>query len=81
MRLMLECLTLVAFLFSGHPKRAIAVVRGIWGMLCYWPQMLRGRKLVVHIRMIHDSEILRRMYRGSVALAYYLKGVRSTMDL
>ncbi len=80
-RLLLEMSTLGFSLVSGQWKRSLAIVIGLFGVLLNWKIVVRGRNQVSKIRRISEGELLHRMYRGSVALAYFLRGVRSIRQL
>jgi GT2 family glycosyltransferase len=80
-RLFFEMITLGFSLATGQWKRFIAIVIGFFGLLQNWKAVDRGRKQVSKIRTISESELLHRMYRGSVALAYFFSGVRSVRRL
>ena len=80
-RLLLEIMTLGFSLISGQWKRFLAIVIGFFGVLLNWKIVVQGRKQVSKIRCISENELLHRMYRGSVALAYFLRGVRSVRQL
>jgi GT2 family glycosyltransferase len=80
-RLFLEMITFVVSLFRGEFKRSIAVVLGILGVMTHWRVVIQGRKMIERIRLIPEQELLHRMYRGSVALEYYLRGIRSVRHL
>jgi GT2 family glycosyltransferase len=81
LRIILETATLAAFLLLGKPKRALAVLLALAEIPGNWKTIRNGRKSVNKVRRVPESEILHRMYRGSAALAYYLKGVRRTSGL
>ena len=81
LRLILEGITLIVFLLKGKPKRSIAVIGGLIGVLGLWKHILVEKKQINAYRRIPDSMLMHRMYRGSVALAYYLKKVKSAFEL
>jgi GT2 family glycosyltransferase len=80
-RLLLEMSTLGFSLISGQWKRSLAIVIGFFSVLLNWKIVVRGRNQVSKIRCISEGKLLHRMYRGSVALAYFLRGVRSIRQL
>ena len=80
-RLMLELLTVVISIIKAQPKRAVAVFTGFLGVLVKWKTVTEGRKRVREIRSISEDEMLHRLYRGSVAVVYFLKGVRKAGEL
>lgn len=79
-RMVLDLITVLAFPVLGL-KRSAAVVAGWAAALFSLPVILRGRARNKACARIPDSEIMRRMYRGSVALAYYLRGIRKASQL
>ena len=81
LRLLLESITVIMALLKGQPKRAGAAIVGILGVLPRWRTVMEGRKQVRMIRSIPEGVLLHRLYRGSVALAYYLMRVRSAGEL
>ena len=80
-RLMLELLTVVISIIKAQPKRAVAVSTGFLGVLVEWKTVTEGRKRVREMRSISEDEMLHRLYRGSVAIVYFLKGVRKAGEL
>lgn len=80
-RFFLDAMTFVAFLLMGQPRRSVAVVAGLWGALRRWKVVLDGRRRVRFIRTVNEKVLLNRMYGGSVALTYYVKGVRRIRDI
>ena len=76
LRLMLEGLTILAFLFKGRPKRSLSVVLGIAGLFTNGKSILKNRLKAQKIRRVNDTLIMHHMYRGSIALMHYLKGIR-----
>lgn len=80
-RLLLEGVTVIASVMMGKPKRALAVFAGLFGVLLRWRTVVEGRKVVESIRSVPEEALLHRMYRGSVAMAYYVKGIRRARDL
>ena len=81
LRLLLEGITVVIALFKGQPKRAGAAIVGSLGVLPLWRTVMEGRKLVRKIRSIPEGVLLHRLYRGSIALAYYLMRIRKAGEL
>jgi len=81
LRLILEGMTFFASFLIGQPKRALAVLGGLFGVLIHWKNGMEGRKMVNTIRSVPEGVLLHRMYRGSVALAYFLFGIRKASDL
>ena len=78
LRLILEGLTILAFLFKGQPKRSLSVILGLGGILVNGKSILKNRRQAQKIRRMNDTQLMRRMYRGSIALMHYLKGIQET---
>jgi len=74
-RIVLDLLTVFAFPVLGY-KKATAVITGWIAALFSLPVILRGRKENRECFRVSDTVIMRRMYRGSIALAYYVRGIR-----
>jgi len=72
MRLLLEAVTVAASLLKADWKRAIAVLSGLAGAVKCWRTVVAGRKCVASLHTRSETALLHRMYRGSVALEYYL---------
>ena len=77
-RLILEGVTIFASLFTGRPKRAVAVLLGFVGLVRRWSTVVDGRRRIKHIRKVSDRTVLANLYRGSIVMDYYMKGIRST---
>jgi len=73
LRLFLETLTVLGMLFLGQPKRSLAVLLGIQGVLSHLPHILKCRKMIAPIRVVPESKILKKKYRGSIALEYFIR--------
>ncbi len=81
LRLALEGVTFLAAFLMGQPKRAVAVIGGLAGAVTGLKDALKERRRTARTRRVSDTCIMHRMYRGSVALAYYLGGIRRASDL
>ncbi|MCK5146581.1 glycosyltransferase family 2 protein [bacterium] len=71
-RILLELMTFVWALLSRDWKRAAAVVKGGCEALIRMRQIFMWRKINISYRKINENILLHRMYRGSVALAFFL---------
>ncbi len=80
-RLLLELMTLGVSLLSARWKRAWAVPAGLFGCLKMARTVSRGRKKAASIRKIRDRELLKRMYRGSVALSFFVGRKKTASQL
>ena len=80
-RIFLELAAVVLAVKQRDYKRIVAIFRGgLWNMTNL-PHMLKARKFVKRIRKIPDQVILDRLYKGSIALQYYLFGKRTYLQL
>lgn len=79
-RLILDFITVLAFPVLGF-KRAAAVMIGWFAALFSLPVILHGRKENKRIFKVSDDVLMRRMYRGSIALAYYVCGIRKASQI
>lgn len=71
-RILLDWLALAFSLLKFDAGRAGAILKAHGWMLVH-PQIInRRRRLVKVLRRVPDTEIMQRLYRGSVALGYYL---------
>ena len=81
LRLMLEVVTICMSLITGQPRRAVAVLMGFIGVLKLWKVVKAGREKVRSIRCVSEGSLLHRMYRGSVVISYFIKGIRKASEL
>ncbi|MFQ5706990.1 MAG: glycosyltransferase family 2 protein [bacterium] len=80
-RLLLELMTL---LYSGVKfdfVRVKAVCKALIYVAFSFFRIMTKRSQVQRLRKVADSDISKKMYRGSVAVDYFLRGVRRTQDL
>ena len=80
-RLFLEMITFFGFLLKGQPRRSLAVILGFRGAMRMWKSVLSGRAHVRRLRKRTDSVVLARLYHGSVALDFFLFGIRRASQL
>jgi GT2 family glycosyltransferase len=80
-RLMLEALTFLQGLLTARPKRSAAVPAAMAAVLARLPSIIRGRKRAAHATQAAENVILHGMYRGSIALDYYVRGIRRYSQL
>jgi GT2 family glycosyltransferase len=80
-RVLLECMALTKALISGNIEWARAIVQAmLW--IHENPRMVLGKhRQIQKIRLIKDSVIMNNMYRGSIALKYFLWGRRTAQEL
>jgi len=80
-RIILEIITAASSFFIKQPKRSFAVLRGMFGVVRKIKTVLAGRRAVRSLRCIPESLMFQRMYRKSIAIAYFIKGIRRACDL
>jgi hypothetical protein len=80
-RLLLEAAALAKALVSGNWEWARAIVQaGLW--LAENPGLVfKKHQAVQKKRTVKDRSVMKKMYRGSAALKYYLQGKRSSREL
>lgn len=76
LRIILDLLTVFAFPVVGF-KRAVAAFTGWIAALFSLPVIFKQRKEIKKYSCVPDRDLMKRMYRGSIALAYYLLGIRN----
>jgi hypothetical protein len=74
-------MTVGGSILTGQPKRAVAVAAGIIGVVRGWRAVMRGRREAAGFRSINDGQVMKRMYRRSAALAFFIGGIRRTANL
>ncbi len=80
-RICLEIITIIGFLIKFKPKRSAAVMVGLGGVIAHFMTVLKGRMLVKSIRTFDDDKIFKKMYRGSIAIDYFIKKINTTKGL
>jgi len=80
-RFCLEILTIIGFLIKFNPKRSIAVLVGLIGLIMNYRTVLKGRRVVESIRVMDDNKIFKKMYRSSIAIDYFMKKKTTFKDL
>jgi len=76
-RLLLESLAFFFSLLRRDWGRAGAILRALGWLLIHPLMIVRKRHQVKSIRRLGDRDLLRKMYRGSIALRYYLGGLKT----
>jgi GT2 family glycosyltransferase len=76
-RLMLEWLTFLMSLFTGRFRRMAAVPAAFAVVFWRLPSILRERRRTAALNQTTGNALLHRMHRGSIALDYYVRGVRT----
>ena len=80
-RMTLEAATCLMSLLTGRLKRAAAVPAAAVSVLMRLPSILRGRKGSAQPAPVNEGVLLHRMYRGSIALDYFVRGIRRFSQL
>ena len=80
-RLLMETITWLSSLICGHWKRMVAVLLGFLSLFGYGKTIIEGRRSVKKIRVVPDRMIIRKMYIGSVAFAFFIRKKRVYRDL
>lgn len=80
-RLLLEIGTALYALFRLDFVRLRAVFLAVPNVLFRIFTTARKRSQVRALRQLPDTRVFRKMYRGSVAIAYFIRGIRCVRDL
>lgn len=80
-RILLEFLTIFYSLLKLDFIRLKAVVSSLGQVILNFPKIMRKRKQVQKLRNVSDSEVFKKMYRGSIVFDYFVRGVRRVSDL
>lgn len=80
-RLALEAATMVYALTGENPRRAGAVLKAAINVATNLFSILRERKRVQALRRVDENTILNNMYRGSIAVEYFIKKRRTIKDI
>lgn len=80
-RVSLELLTLVYALLKLDFARLKGGLLALIYVLINFFRIIRKRKQVHRLRKVPDSEIFKKMYRGSIAFEYFVRGISKAKDL
>jgi len=80
-RVFLEIWTIAFGVISLDFKRSLAAFYGLCSVVRFIPHIIRERKKVSAIRSVSDKVIRDKMFRGSIALEYFIKGKRTASEL
>jgi GT2 family glycosyltransferase len=72
-RLLLELIALTYAIVSRNKNWAIGVINGVFFVFKNFGSIWRKHLKIQNLRTISDSEIMRNMYKGSVALTFFLR--------
>ncbi|MFQ5602926.1 MAG: glycosyltransferase family 2 protein [bacterium] len=81
LRILFECLTLVFALVKGDFVRLRAVTWALLYVFTHLPKILRKRPLVQKLRKCRDAQVRSLMYRRSIVVDYFVKGIRTVEKL
>jgi len=80
-RILLDWMALAFSLLKLDFGRAVAILKAHGWIIIHPAVTFRRRRQVKALRCVADSEIMGKLYRGSVALSYYLLNKKSYFDL
>ncbi|MFQ5353408.1 MAG: glycosyltransferase family 2 protein [Thermodesulfobacteriota bacterium] len=80
-RIILEAATMAYALFKENPLRAKAIAKAALNVTTNILSILRERKKVQAKRVVHDREIQKKMYQGSIAVEYFLKKRKTLKEI
>lgn len=81
LRVLLEVITIFYTITKRDLVRLRAILRSFFFIGWHFGGIIRKRRPVQAVRKVEDSEILNKMYRGSVAFQYFVKGRRRASEL
>jgi hypothetical protein len=80
-RLALEGATMLYGLVKENPLRAKAILKAMLNVTTNILTILRERKRVQALRALGDDEIQKKMYRGAIALEYFIKKKKTVREI
>jgi GT2 family glycosyltransferase len=80
-RLLLEFASIFLAIKQRDYRRILAVLKGAMWNLINFPNLFKMRREVSELRRLSDAEIMKRLYKGTVALQYYIFGKRTWEQL
>jgi GT2 family glycosyltransferase len=81
LRLLLDYLALGFSLYKGDLPRMWAIIKAQAWIFCHPRLICRKRRLVKSLRQVRDRELVKHLYRGSVALKSYLLGCKKYSEI
>jgi GT2 family glycosyltransferase len=72
-RLFLELIAFTYAVITGNKNWAIGVLRGVAFVVKNFGSIWKKHSQIQDLRTVNDSEIMQNMYKGSVALAFFLR--------
>jgi len=80
-RVLMELATVFLAATRGEWKHPLAAVGGLMWLAAHPVSVLERRQMAQRCRKTPDRVVLKAMYRGSVAIRYFLRGARSASTL
>ena len=71
----------VLLLLKGNWKHPVAAIAGLLWVLLHPVNILRRRRETQRMRRVGDSEIERKLFRGSVVYRHFIRGSKTLRDL
>jgi hypothetical protein len=80
-RLFFEFITILYALVKLDFKRMAAVVLAMLDLIRKLPSLMSKRVTIRKMRVLSDGSILKKMYRGSIVIDYFVRGIQRAQDL
>jgi GT2 family glycosyltransferase len=80
-RILLEWMSLVSSLIRGDWSRSAAILRSMLWILTHIHLIVKKRRVTRSCRRLSDRSVMRKMYRGSLPIDYYIFGKKTSIDL
>ncbi len=80
-RLALEFVAVIYALVKWDLRHFGAVFKSLFWLLTHPVLIFNKRRSVRKIRVLSDTEILKKFYRGSIVFAHYIRGIKKYSDL
>ena len=81
LRALLELAALLYSLLQRDWARARAILLACGYVLLHWPTIVVKRRRISRIRKVDDRDLLRKLYRGSVVVDYFLRGKHTAAEV
>ena len=80
-RAALEVATVALGALRGDWKHPVAALAGLLWVLTHPRNVLRRRRQAQRARAVSDRVVTRKMYRGAIVYAYFIRGIRTAASL
>ncbi|UCH63258.1 MAG: glycosyltransferase family 2 protein [Fidelibacterota bacterium] len=80
-RFLLDMVLIIKLLLTLDPRRAVVVVKAYFWLIFHPMMIFQKRREVQHLRKVDDKAVDALFYRGSVVLAYYLRGKKTFKEI